>query len=112
MEIKPVNWRQFRAWSLEKQKEYLDKLDEQFSPTASMYAAMFNTTANAVSQYRCRHGLGVGKRGKKIGSDPEAWEKFLNAEEPVKEEPTLNDLMKEAAKLIPEGAEIHVVYRW
>lgn len=111
MEIKPVNWKQFRSWDHEKQKEYLDFLDETYAPTAGMLAEMFRTTAVAVAQYRCRNGLGVGKRGRKTSGDPEAWEKFIRGEEPVKES-TINSLMMEAAKLLPEGAEIHVVYRW
>lgn len=112
-EIKPVNWRQFRSWSHEEQKAYLAELDERYAPTADMYARMFNTTAQAVGQYRCRNDLAVGKRGRKSGADPEEFEKFLSGETEEKEEKTvtLDGILREATKLLPEGAEIHVVYR-
>lgn len=110
-EIRPVNWRQFRSWTREEQKAYLDEMDERFAPTAEMYAKMFHTTAQAVGQYRCRNGLAVGKRGRKAGSNPEEFEEFLDGEKKKAENMTLEGLLKEAAKLLPENAEIHVVYR-
>lgn len=86
---KPMNWDEFKAMSLELQKEYINGLIEKFGLTYAALGQMFGCIPTTVRMYFERNGINVSfKRGKKMTSEQNAeWVAFIGGDAPVNVEP-------------------------